>query len=195
MIKGSDKRQADYLIDAIFLNRWSPRAMSGEAIPAEDLNVLFEAARWAPSSNNNQPWRILYARRDSGHWPLFFDLLADGNKAWCANAAALVVMISKTTFDFNDQPCRTHSYDTGAAWENLALQGNLRGYVVHGMQGFDYDRARTSLNIPAEYQVEAMAAIGLPGRVEALPEALQARETPSDRRKLAQTVCEGPFSL
>ncbi|QEM67751.1 nitroreductase family protein [Geobacter sp. FeAm09] len=194
MIKGSDKRHADYLIDAIFLNRWSPRAMSGEAIPAEELKVLFEAARWAPSSNNNQPWRILYAQRDSGHWPLFFDLLTDSNKAWCVNAAALLVMVSKTTFE-GGQPCRTHSYDTGAAWENLALQGCLRGYVVHGMQGFDYGRARAALNIPAEYQVEAMAAIGLPGRVEALPEALQARETPSDRRKLAQTVCEGPFCL
>jgi nitroreductase len=195
MIKGGEKRQADYLIDAIFLNRWSPRAMSGEAIPAEELTVLFEAARWAPSSNNNQPWRILYARRDSEHWPLFFDLLADTNKAWCVNAAALLVMISKTTVDFNGQPCRTHSYDTGAAWENLALQGSLRGYVIHGMQGFDYDRARTSLNIPEEYQVEAMAAIGLPGRVEELPEALQSRESPSDRRKLTQTVCEGPFCL
>jgi nitroreductase len=195
MIKGSDKRQADYLIDAIFLNRWSPRAMSGEEIPAEDLMMLFEAARWAPSSYNNQPWRILYARRDSEHWPLFFDLLADTNKAWCVNAAALLVLVSKTIFDHNGKPSRTHTYDTGAAWENLALQGCLRGYVVHGMQGFDYDRARTALNIPVDYQVEAMAAIGRPGRVEDLPEALQERETPNDRRKLEQTVCEGPFCL
>ena len=195
MIKGSDKRQADYLIDAIFLNRWPPRAMAGENIPAEDLMVLFEAARWAPSSYNNQPWRILYARRSSEHWPLFFDLLVATNKAWCVNAAALLVMISKTTFDHNGKPSRTHSYDTGAAWENLALQGCLRGYVVHGMQGFDYDRARTALNIPDEYQVEAMAAIGRPGRKEDLPEALQERETPNDRRKMVQTVCEGPFYL
>ncbi len=195
MIKGSDKRHTDYLIDAVFLNRWSPRAMSGEEIPAEELKVLFEAARWAPSSYNNQPWRILYARRDSEHWPLFFDLLVETNKTWCVNAAALLVMISKTTFDHNGKPSRTHSYDTGAAWENLALQGSLRGYVVHGMQGFDYDRARTSLNIPDEYQVEAMAAVGLPGRAAELPEALQARETPNDRRTLEQTVCEGPFCL
>ena len=195
MIKGSDKRQADYIIDDIFLNRWSPRAMSGEEMPANDLMVLFEAARWAPSSYNNQPWRILYARRGSEHWPLFFDLLADANKAWCVNAAALLVMVSKTTFDHSGKPSRTHSYDTGAAWENLALQGNLRGYVVHGMQGFDYDRARTALNVPDDYQVEAMAAIGLPGRTEDLSEALQERETPNDRRKLGQTVCEGPFRL
>jgi len=169
--------------------------MSGEEIPAKDLMVLFEAARWAPSSYNNQPWRILYARRNSEHWPLFFDLLADTNKAWCVNAAALLVLVSKTIFDHNGKPSRTHTYDTGAAWENLALQGCLRGYVVHGMQGFDYDRARTALNIPVDYQVEAMAAIGRPGRVEDLPEALQERETPNDRRKLEQTVCEGPFCL
>ena len=68
-------------------------------------------------------------------------------------------------------------------------------WVVHGMQGFDYDRARTALEIPEEYQVEAMAAIGLPGRIEDLPEQLQARETPNDRRPLAQSVCQGPFSL
>jgi len=195
MIKGSDKRHADYPIDDVFLNRWSPRAMSGEDIPAEELMALFEAARWAPSSYNNQPWRILYARRNGEHWPLFFDLLVDANKAWCANAAALLVMVAKTTFDFNGMPSRTHSFDTGAAWENLALQGYLRGYVVHGMQGFDYDRARTALHIPDGFGVEIMAAVGRPGRVEDLPKALQERETPNDRRKLAQTVCEGVFSL
>jgi nitroreductase len=107
--KGSEHRQADHAIDNLFLNRWSPRAMSGEAIPQEDLLILFEAARWAPSSYNNQPWRILYARRDSAHWPLFFDLLVDSNKAWARNAAALLLFISKTTFDHNGQPSITHS--------------------------------------------------------------------------------------
>ena len=77
MIKGSEIRRADHPIDNLFIDRWSPRAMSGEAIEEADLMVLFEAARWAPSSFNNQPWRILYARRDSEHWPLFFDLLGD----------------------------------------------------------------------------------------------------------------------
>jgi nitroreductase len=193
MIKGSEQRQADHPVDLIFLDRWSPRAMSGEEIPPEELLVLFEAARWAPSSYNNQPWRILYARRGSEQWPLFFDLLADTNKVWCANAAALLVFISKTTFDHNDKPSRTHTYDCGAAWENLALQGYLKGYVVHGMQGFDYEAARTVLNIPDGFQVETMAAVGRPGMAENLPEELQKRESPNDRRKLEQTVCEGRF--
>ncbi len=195
MEKGSEKRRADHPIDKIFLDRWSPRAMSGEAIAEEDLMALFEAARWAPSSFNNQSWRILYARRDGKHWPLFLSLLVESNQAWANKAAALLLFISKTTFDYNGKPARTHSFDTGAAWENLALQAMLRGYVAHGMQGFDYDRARTDLGVPDEYQVEAMIAVGMPGSKESLPEKLQAVETPNDRRPLANSVCEGPFRL
>ncbi|MBK5276239.1 MAG: nitroreductase family protein [Desulfuromonadales bacterium] len=194
MIRGSEKRTIENNVDRLFVDRWSPRAMSGDGIPEAELLTLFEAARWAPSSMNNQPGRILYARRDTGQWPLFFNLLVDSNKAWCARAAALLVFVSKTTFE-SGKPCRTHSYDTGASWMSLALQGSLRGYVVHGMQGFDYEQAKSALNIPDEYQVEAMAAIGLPGLIQELPESLQARETPSERRPLAQTVCEGRFSF
>ena len=160
MIKGSDIRKADHPIDKFFLDRWSPRAMSGEPISEQDLMILFEAARWAPSSFNNQPWRILYARRDTPHWQLFFDLLVDANKVWAKNASALLLFISKTTFDHDGSPSRTHSFDTGAAWENLALQGLLKGYVVHGMQGFDYERAKTALKVPEGFSVEAMIAVG-----------------------------------
>lgn len=195
MEKGSEKRKADHPIHKIFLDRWSPRAMSGEAIPEEDLMVLFEAARWAPSAYNNQPWRALYARRDGEHWPLFLDLLAESNRIWAHRAAALLVFISKTTFDRNGKPARTHSFDTGAAWENLALQAMLSGYVAHGMQGFDYERAKTALKVPDDYQVEAMVAVGSPGLKESLPEQLQAKETPNNRRPLAQSICEGPFCL
>lgn len=193
MLKGSEKRTAEHPIDEIFLNRWSPRAMTGEAIAKQDLMALFEAARWAPSSYNNQPWRILYAVRDSKHWPTFVGLMVEVNQSWAKNAAALVVFISRTHFDFNGKPSVTHSFDTGAAWENLALQGWLKGLVVHGMQGFDYERARTDLNVPDGFQVEAMAAIGRPADPSTLPADLQAKETPSDRRKLEKTICEGPF--
>jgi nitroreductase len=193
MTKGTQTRKADYPIDSVFLDRWSPRAMSGEPITEEELFTLFEAARWAPSSFNNQPWRILYARRDTPHWPLFFDLLVEFNQTWAKNAAALVLFISKKTFDHSGEPAATHSFDTGAAWENLALQATLKGLVVHGMQGFDYDKARTALNIPEGFNVEAMAVIGKPGRKEDLPERLQERETPNDRRKLNETAFEGPY--
>lgn len=193
MTKENQIRKADYPIDSVFLDRWSPRAMSGETITEEELFTLFEAARWAPSSFNNQPWRILYARRDTPHWPVFFNLLVEFNQSWARHAAALVIFISKTTFDHNGEPALTHSFDTGAAWENFALQGALKGLVIHGMQGFDYDKARTSLNIPKGFNVEAMAVIGKPGRKEDLPEKLQERETPNDRRKVTETAFEGPY--
>jgi len=195
MIKGSSIRKTDYPIDDIFLDRWSPRAMSGEEISEKDLKTLFEAARWAPSAYNNQPWRILYAHRSGEYWPTFFNLLFESNKVWARNAAALLLFISKTTFDHNGKPSVTHSFDTGAAWQNLALQGFSRGFVVHGMQGFDYERARTMLNIPEGYQVEAMVAIGRPGDKEFLQDELLKREVPGDRRELEKTVCEGPFRL
>jgi len=188
-------RKPDFGIDPMFINRWSPRAMSGEEITREELFTLFEAARWAPSSNNNQPWRFIYAARSSAYWPAFLDLLNDSNRAWAQHAAALVVVISKTTFDQNEKFARTHTYDAGAAWENLALQGSLKGLVVHGMQGFNYDKAKNVLRIPDLFQVEAMIAIGKPGNKENLPEHLQAREFPSPRKPTAATVCEGVFQF
>jgi nitroreductase len=195
MIKGSEKRQADHPIESFILDRWSPRAMSGEGISNDELLRLFEAARWAPSSYNAQPWRALYAHRESEHWPTFFGLLVEGNKAWAKDAAVLVVFIARKTFEHNGKPSITHSYDCGAAWENFALQGFAQGLVVHGMQGFDYDRARTELEIADDFQVEAMAAVGKPGAKEGLPEKLQKAEGPSDRRKVSASICEGPFNL
>jgi nitroreductase len=193
MPKGTEDRKADHPIDSLFLNRWSPRAMTGEAISQAELLMLFEAARWAPSSYNYQPWRFLYAHRDTKHWQTFFDLLVEFNQSWANNAAVLIVFISRTHFDFNGAPAPTHSFDTGAAWENLALQGSLKGLVVHGMQGFDYERARTALNVPEGFQVDAMCAIGRPADPETLTEGLLAKEVPSGRRKLEETICEGPF--
>ena len=193
MIKGSEVRKADFPIEPLLLDRWSPRAMSGEPISREELMRLFEAARWAPSSFNAQQWRALYAHRETEHWPVFFNLLVEANKVWAKNAAVLVVYISRKTFDHDNEPSVTHSYDTGAAWENFALQGFRQNLVVHGMEGFDYERARVDLGIPDEFQIEAMAAVGRPGPKELLPERLQKRESPNDRRKLRESIFEGPF--
>ncbi|HKE85517.1 MAG TPA: nitroreductase family protein [Vicinamibacterales bacterium] len=191
--KGSSVRKADHPIDSLFIDRWSPRAMSGESIGPADLLTLFEAARWAPSAGNTHPWRILYAHRDTEHWPVFFDLLVERNQVWCRNAAALLVFISRTTNEQTGKPLRTHTYDTGAAWENLALQGTLRGLVVHGMAGFDYARAKAVLGVPDDFTVEAMAAIGRPGRAEDLPEDFRARESPNTRKPVSELVFEGGY--
>ena len=186
-------RKAEYSVNEIFLNRWSPRAMSGEEINDAELMTLFEAAKWAPSSGNNQPWRFLYAKRNTEHWEMFVSFLVEGNKVWAKNGAALVVVVSKNMLDYNGKPAKTHSYDTGAAWGSLALQGSLSGLVVHGMQGFDYDKAKNLLEIPDDYTVEAMAVIGKHGKKEDLPPALQERESPSGRKKLSEIAFEGKF--
>ena len=114
--RGSEVRTSEYPIDPLFLDRWSPRAMSGERLTDAELMTLFEAAHWAPSSGNSQPWRFLYAHRETEHWPLFFDLLNDGNKTWCHRAAALILLISRTTHEKSGRVLVTHSYDTGSAW-------------------------------------------------------------------------------
>ena len=178
----------DFIID-----RWSPRALSGESLQDSELMSLFEAARWAPSSYNNQPWRFIYAKRETEHWERLFGLLSAWNQAWTKNAAVLVVVLSKKIFDYNGKESKTHRFDTGAAWENLALEASARGLIAHGMEGFDYDAARQTLGVPEEYDVEAMIAIGKPGRKEDLSEELQKIETPSDRRPLGEIIMEGLF--
>ena len=187
-------RKTGYKIDSLFINRWSPRSMSGEGLTDDELFSLFEAARWAPSSFNNQPWRFIFARKKSDK-ERFFSLLSEGNKPWNEKAAVLVVIVSKKTFDHNNQPSRTHSFDTGAAWENLALEGARRGLVVHGMQGFDYEKAKGVLKVPDDYEIEAMASIGKRGIKEDLPEKYQEMEKPSGRKAIKEIVMEGEFRV
>jgi nitroreductase len=191
VIKGSDRRTPDFPVDPLFVDRWSPRAMSGASITDEELFVLFEAARWAPSSGNLQPWRMFYAHRDTADWPTFFGLLKESNQTWCRNAAVLIVVASQQFSSRSGAPLRTHSYDTGAAWQNFALQGTRSGLVVHGMGGFDYDMAKERLRMPETWHVEAMIAVGRPGDVADLSESLQARETPSPRHPTSTFVYKG----
>jgi len=186
-------RKSDYDISPLILNRWSPRAMTGAEIDEQELMAIFEAGRWAPSSYNNQPWRFIYAKRNTEHWDRLFNLMVEFNQSWTKNAAVLVVIISKKTFDHNGQPSITHSFDAGAAWENMALEAARRGYVIHGMQGFDYEKARKVLLIPEVYNVEAMATIGKRGKKSDLPAELQEREMPSQRKPLKEIIMEGKF--
>ena len=189
----SKYRKPEFPAERIFVNRWSPRAMSGEEITEKELMTLFEAAKWAPSSYNNQSWRFIYAKKNTEYWKKLFDLMGEFNQAWAKNASVLVVIISKKTFDFNGKPSITHSFDSGSAWMSLALQGSIKRFVVHGMQGFDYDKTKKDLEIPEEFEVEAMAAIGKPGKKEFLPKEMQEKEFPSDRKKLKEIVFEGKF--
>jgi nitroreductase len=186
-------RKSEHPIDQTILNRWSPRAMDGKAIDPTKIHSLFEAARWAPSSYNNQPWRFIYAKRDTKDFEVFMDLLVDFNKSWCKNAGLLSVVIALKNFEHNGKPCVTHAYDTGAAWENLSLEGEHQNLVVHGMQGFDYDKAKTALKIPDDYVVLAMFAAGNPAPKESLVPELLEKEVPSTRKKLEEIMMEGSF--
>jgi nitroreductase len=180
-------------INPLILNRWSPRSMTGEELDDEDIMSLFEAARWAPSSYNNQPWRFIYAKRNTEHWQRLFNLLAEGNKTWAKNSALLVVVISRKNFEYNEKPARTYQFDAGSAWENLALEASSRDLVAHGMQGFDYEKARVDLEIPTDFEVMAMIAIGKKGSKEILPPELQEKEKPTDRKPLKDIIMEGIY--
>ena len=190
-------RTADHPIDPQFLERWSPRAYDGQPVPREDLMTMLEAARWAPSSYNSQPWRLLYAIKDSPHWDLFLGFLGEGNRTWCAQAGALLVLLSKSTTAIpgkeGEVPSHSHSHDAGAGWAYFALQATRMGYQAHGMVGFDMQRAFTDLHVPMGYRVEQMIAVGRRGDPAQLPEAVRARELPNSRRPLAETAFEGTF--
>lgn len=185
------KRKATYPIESLLLDRWSPRAMSGEPLEHHEFMRLIEAARWAPSSYNSQPWRFIYAHRDTPAWQQLFDLMVPQNQAWAHAAAVLVVVLSQKNFEYNNKPSRTHSLTTGSAWQNLALQGWAQGLVVHGLEGFDYERARQNLHIPDDMVVEMMCVVGKPGAIEQLPVELQKVEEPSDRKPVHELVFEG----
>lgn len=191
--KTFENRKATFKINPLILNRWSPRSMTGEELDEDTIMSLFEAARWAPSSYNNQPWRFIYAKRNTESWQKIFDLLAEPNKVWAKDAALLVIVISHKNFEHNGRFSITHQYDTGAAWENLALEASSRGLVAHGMQGFDYIKARAALDIPDDFDVMAMIAIGKQGSKENLHPNLQERENPNDRKPLKEIIMEGSF--
>ena len=119
--------------------------------------------------------------------------MAEGNKSWAKNSALLVVVISRKNFEYNEKPARTYQFDAGSAWENLALEAYSRGIVAHGMQGFDYEKARLDLEIPTDFEVMAMIAIGKRGPKENLPTELKDKEKPNDRKALKDIIMEGTF--
>ncbi len=156
----SAARVPEYPIEKLLLERNSPREFTGEPITEQELMTLFEAARWAASSYNDQPWRYVYVMQGDSQWQAFFDLLVPGNQTWTKKAAVLVVVVSHKVFEKTGDVSPTHSYDTGAAGQNLALQGFAMGLAVHALGGFDFVRARELLKLPEDYAVEAMISIG-----------------------------------
>ena len=193
----SNSRESQYPIDSLFLDRWSPRAFTNETMPEADLLTMLEAAHWAPSSSNHQPWRFVYALRGSQHWERFLDLLIEFNQGWAKSAAALLFVVSRTHTgelgSAEQKPNYTHSFDAGTAWGFLSLQARLSGYYAHGMGGIHLDRIPEALDIPEGYRVEAGVAIGKIGDKNQLPEKLREREFPSHRKPLSDVAFNGTF--
>jgi nitroreductase len=185
-------RTLEHPADPQFIHRMSPRAMSGEALTREDLLPLFEAARWAPSCNNSQPWRFVYGLAGTPAFDTLFATLAPGNAAWVKRAGAIVLTCANTLMP-NGKPSPTPAFDAGSAWMSFALQGSLSGLVVHGMAGFDAAKAREVAHVPEDHLVIMMIAVGKPGRIEDLPEPYRAREVPTLRESVDSFIREGTF--
>ena len=197
MTKSANFREADHEIESLFLERWSPRAFTEEAIPEADLFSMFEAARWAPSSYNSQPWVFVYALRGTPEFDKLLGLLIEFNQSWAKRAGALVIIASHETMlppgAEKAVPSHSHSFDAGAAWGAFALQGAKLGWHAHAMVGFDIPRAFAELDFPEGVRVEAAVAIGRQGDKSILPEGLAKREVPSPRKPVTDFAFAGAF--
>jgi len=185
-------RKPEHEVMPVLLNRWSPRAFAEKEVPEDVLLSLFEAARWAPSGSNEQPWRYVYARTAEDR-DRFLSFINPFNTEWCAKAPVLVLALSKTTTS-KGSASPSHAFDAGAAWGYLALQSVALGLVTHAMGGFDRDLAKQTLAIPSEYEPQAVIAVGYRGDASSLSERNREREVPSNRRPLAEIIMEGVFS-
>ena len=194
---GQTPRTTNIPIDALFLQRWSPRAFDGSKLGDADLHTILEAARWAPSAFNHQPWRFVYAHRGGADWERFVGLLLPFNAMWARHASVLIYILSDTLIqlprDSSQTVSHSHSFDAGAAWALLALQATRLGLHAHGMSGVDFNRARAELSVPERFRIEAAVAVGRLGDSSKLPPELQAREAPNGRRGLEESVMEGRF--
>jgi nitroreductase len=176
-------------IDDLIRRRWSPRTYSDKEVPASELKKLFEAARWAASSSNEQPWRFLVGRRGDETYKKIFDTLVEFNQSWAKSAPVLVLSVAKKVFSKNGQPNEYGMHDTGAATANLALQATAIGLHTHSMAGFDRQQARASFGIPSDYEIGSVTAIGYFGDPASLPEHLRKMEvSPRQRKPLEEFV-------
>lgn len=187
--------QLQFPIHDLLARRWSPRAFDERLVEAPLLQSLFEAARWAPSSNNEQPWRFIVASKDhQSDWNRLFECLAEGNRRWALRAPVLVLSVASLHFEDDGKPNRHAFHDTGLATENFVLQATAQGLVAHQMAGFDVEKARVDLQIPTGYEPVAMIAVGYPGDPALLPERLREREhRPRIRRPISEWAFLGQW--
>ncbi len=185
----------DFPVHDFIAERWSPRAFSDKSVEPELLASLFEAARWAPSSSNEQPWAyIVAAKEDPQNFEKLVSVLVPGNTPWAKNAPVLALAVAELAFAKNGTPNRNAQYDVGAASAWLTVEATSRGLFVHQMAGYDADKARQVFEIPAGWEPIAAMAIGYPGEADSLPEPYGEREkSPRTRKALSTFVMTGKW--
>ena len=192
-IDRSNRRVPAADIDSMFTDRWSPRAFAPVLLSQEQIDSLFEAARWSPSCSNEQPWLFVYASSATDR-ERFLSALLPGNQVWCRHVPLLIFLLCRRHFTTNGKQNRHAPFDAGAAWMALALQARKLGLHAHAMAGFDREVAYTILEAPADqYDIMAAIAVGRRADPAVLPDTIAAKEKPSDRRPRGEMVREGRF--
>ncbi len=188
--KPPNPRSAEVEVDSIFTDRWSPRAFLPDPLPGHQIQALFEAARWAPSCFNEQPWFFLYATEPEDR-EIFASILVKKNQVWAGRAPLLMFAIARRKFQQSGKENRHAPFDTGAAWLSLALQARRFGLYAHAMAGFNLAKAHQVLGVPQEdYHIMAAIAVGRKGDEEHLPEDLRQMEAPNSRKPLSEVASQ-----
>jgi len=185
----------DFPVHDFIAERWSPRAFSDKPVAPDVLVSLFEAARWAPSSSNEQPWTYIVAtKEDAEDFAKLVSVLVPSNVTWAQQAPVLALAVAELSFAKNGTPNRNAQYDVGAAGAWLTVEATSRGLFVHQMAGYDHDKAREVFAIPAGWEPIAAMAIGYPGDPESLPQPLRDREVaPRTRKPISEFVMSGSW--
>jgi nitroreductase len=186
-------RTPDSAVDDLFVSRWSRRSFSDRPVTRETLQTLFEAARWAPSASNAQPWLFVY-HDDAESLATARALLNPNNQRWAAKAPVLIFVFARRTNPETGKPLRTGGFDTGAAWLSLALQAHKLGLVTRAMGGINHDGTYEAFGVPREdYESMAAVALGYPGRKEDLPPDIAERESPTTRKPVSSFAFAARF--
>lgn len=183
------------MLHELIEKRYSPRAFSNEAVEEEKIISLFEAARWSPSSMNEQPWRFIVGVKGEGEtYEKIYNVLFEQNQAWAQNAPVLILAVAKEFNDRSKQNNRYAEYDLGQAIAHLTIQATSLNLYIHQMGGFDTDKACRLFNIPEGYTPMSVIAIGYLGNIDSLPEQLKVREKAKrNRRELSEIVFDESF--
>jgi nitroreductase len=185
----------EYPIHDLLRRRWSPHSFDARPVPQETLNRLLEAARWAPSCFNEQPWSFIIATKENpAEFERMLECLVEGNRVWARTAPVLMITVASLSFAHSGKPNRHAFHDVGAAMADLTLQAMSEGIFVHQMAGIDTEKARATYRIPATHEPVAGVALGYPGDVNVLPEGLKQRTlAPRSRKPMEQFVFSGEW--